>query len=541
LLIGTLVGEEPQSAWTDTDLKADWLIQARLSPENLQALADRDAAGVVDGVKSGKPDHQTKRETWTWWQVDLGSVVPLNRVEIFNPAANVGKQAWFKILLSSDGKEFHEVHCLEGPTWPTDRHLIVRPEGQSARWVRVSAGGRDALRLSEVEVYAQADPNLNIALKRPANQSSFVKWDRPGQIPLDKSEQAQTYPLIEVPLLATLTRGRALATSLRDEGKATIKNLDAIEQRWIALDANVGLPIRLGLYYEARAEIRRLAMAQPLLASCDRILFLKRRPNQRSGMHQQFHGWYSSPGGGIWCLEGLRSGSPTLRHLTPGLPPGDIQGLELSYDTKRVLFAYAQYFPEVIKAKKTEKEGLPEASFYHLHEIDLATGKIRQLTHGRYDDLQASYLPNGDIVFQSSRRGTSVQVTTDSTRRTLNETLTDSFIRCGGEAVRTQTLHRMAADGSDLRTLSPFETPEWYTAIDHDGRILYARWDYVDRDARIAMNLWSCNPDGSNPSIVFGNHTRSPYAPSRPDQCLVAAVSWSPEVPITAKLVDHFC
>jgi hypothetical protein len=513
-LTATLTAGEVTPVWTEAQLEADWLVQARLSPENLQALATQDAAGVVDGVKSGQPDHRTKSETWTWWQVDLGAASPLDRVEVFNPAGNFGRQAWFKVLVSADGKDFAEIHCLEGPTWPRDRRLAVKLDGRAARWVRISAGGRDSLRLSEVEVYAVADPTLNIALKKPATQSSFAKWRKPDTSLPPDAEANQSNPLALVPVAETITRGLALATSLDGQKVDTAKTraeLVEIGQRWSALPADTPVAGRLPLYYAARRSVRALALNHPLLASCDRILFLKRRPQQMTCMHQQFHGWYSSPGGGIWCLEGLRSGTPTLRHLTPGLPPGDIQGLELSYDGRRVLFAYAQHFPEVLKAKKTVKEQLPEASFYHLHELDLASGAIRQLTHGRYDDMQASYLPGGDIVFMSTRRGTFVQVTQETARRTTEETLPDSFIRCGGEAVRNQTLHRMAGDGSRLRTLSPFETPEWYTALDHDGRILYARWDYVDRDARIAMNLWSCNPDGTNPSIVFGNHTRSPY------------------------------
>ena len=500
--------EEPVPAWTDEQIEKDWIIQARMSPENLRALARQDAAAVVDGVKSGQPEHQTLLEQWAWWEVDLGAQVPLDRIEVFNPKPNRDKGVAFKVTIGAMREDFEQVHFMRGPQW-TNSHLVVNLAGRKARWVRVWAGEwRDRMRLSEVEVYGVADPSKNIALHAHADQSS-VQERRASNDPGDGLP-----PLVYLPVQEALRRGRALAKDLATKGVEVGPAQTAfatVEAALAALPPTAGMPDRMPLYLQARGAVRQLAFANPLLAGCDRILFIKRRPQQLTCMHQQFHGWYSSPGGGIWCLEGLRSGTPTLRHLTPGLPAGDIQGLELSYDGRRVLFAYARHFPETLKAKKTAKEQLPEASFYHLHELDLASGAIRQLTHGRYDDMQASYLPGGDIVFMSTRRGTFVQVTQETARRTTVETLPDSFIRCGGEAVRTQTLHRMAGDGSRLRTLSPFETPEWYTALDHDGRILYARWDYVDRDARIAMNLWSCNPDGTNPSIVFGNHTRSPY------------------------------
>ena len=65
--------------------------------------------------------------------------------------------------------------------------------------------------------------------------------------------------------------------------------------------------------------------------------------------------------------------------------------------------------------------------------------------------------------------------------------------------------------GKNLRALSPFENFEWDPVVANDGRIVYARWDYVDRDNMPYMSLWSTNPDGTNPQLVYGNHTRSPY------------------------------
>jgi hypothetical protein len=86
-------------------------------------------------------------------------------------------------------------------------------------------------------------------------------------------------------------------------------------------------------------------------------------------------------------------------------------------------------------------------------------------------------------------------------------------LRCGGgspEAVFT--LHRMEADGTGLRTLSFHETHEWHPSVLPDGRILYTRWDYVDRNAAKFHGLWTCNLDGSNPAVLFGNYTVRPWA-----------------------------
>jgi cytochrome c553 len=41
-----------------------------------------------------------------------------------------------------------------------------------------------------------------------------------------------------------------------------------------------------------------------------------------------------------------------------------------------------------------------------------------------------------------------------------------------------------------------------------DGRIVYIRWDYVDRSAANFHGLWTSSPDGANAVALFGNYTR---------------------------------
>ena len=65
----------------------------------------------------------------------------------------------------------------------------------------------------------------------------------------------------------------------------------------------------------------------------------------------------------------------------------------------------------------------------------------------------------------------------------------------------------MNADGTSIRTLSWHETNEWHPAVLNDGRIIYSRWDYVDRSAANFHGLWTSNLDGSDPAVLFGNYT----------------------------------
>ena len=72
----------------------------------------------------------------------------------------------------------------------------------------------------------------------------------------------------------------------------------------------------------------------------------------------------------------------------------------------------------------------------------------------------------------------------------------------------------MAADGSDITCLSFHETNEWHPSVTNDGRIIYTRWDYVDRLGCTAHHPWITTLDGRDSRAVHGN-----FAPrnARPD------------------------
>ena len=51
---------------------------------------------------------------------------------------------------------------------------------------------------------------------------------------------------------------------------------------------------------------------------------------------------------------------------------------------------------------------------------------------------------------------------------------------------------------------------EWTPALLPDGRLLYTRWDYVDRNAVLYQQLWTARPDGGGVRIYYGNNTWNP-------------------------------
>jgi hypothetical protein len=271
------------------------------------------------------------------------------------------------------------------------------------------------------------------------------------------------------------------------------------------------------LYLEARRLQRQLALRNPLLHQFDTLLFTKRVPGSFNHMSDQYYGWWSKPGGGIFLLRNVTSDSPTEVCMTTSFKaPGSFLRPTLSYDGKKVLFAWCRHYPHLAaEPNKLDKANVPEEAFFHLFEMNLDGSGLRRLTRGKYDDFDGRYLPDGRIVFLSTRRGQALQVGRESAARTVaSPDLPDCYVRCGGgpeRPVAVYTLHAMNTDGSDLIAISPFEMFEWTPEIARDGRILYSRWDYIDRDNMPYMGLWAINPDGTDARMVFKNYTKAPH------------------------------
>ncbi|MCS7304285.1 MAG: discoidin domain-containing protein [Thermoguttaceae bacterium] len=542
-LLPALTAEQVEADWRRQDelrmVKADPKGPSHLLPGWL-VRPEEDAAGAVDGQKTGKWGFHTAWEKDPWWQVDLGESVRLGKILLWNRCdACSERNSHILISISQDAKDWKKIYQHHGTVFygQTDgKPLVVAGQGIQARYVRVHLEGENYLHLDEVEVFAEG-ADKNIALGKPATQSSTSQWSSrhalgPGQ------------PAVPYPMELVMERGRLLADRLVQMGAAIQEHREALERaasEWARLPADAPDELRRRIYFQARWAVRRMALANPLL-NFDQILFVKRIPPAFPHMSDQYYGWWSRGGGGIYILEGFRqepvqaqtiqlpAGEPTafpaagrrdpivgprLRCLTEGWPVGSFIRPELSYDGTKVLFAYARYYPHVHTIPdKVNKDNLPEDAFYHLYEMRLDGGGVRRLTRGKYDHFDGRYLPDGRIVFLSTRKGQAVQTPSSKVQSSEDASARpDSYVRCGGDNARpvpVYTLHLMDSDGGNLRPISAFENFEWYPAVAWDGRILYARWDYIDRPNGDFLSLWSTNPDGTNPQLVYGNFTHRP-------------------------------
>lgn len=160
-------------------------------------------------------------------------------------------------------------------------------------------------------------------------------------------------------------------------------------------------------------------------------------------------------------------------------PAGTVRDPVVHYDAGKILFSW--------------RKG--DSRVFHLYEIDLETREIRQITDGAYDDIEPCYLPDGGIVFISGRG-----------KRYVNCWLT-----------QVATIHRCDGDGGNIQALSANIEHDNTPWVLPDGRILYQRWEYIDRSQVDYHHLWTMNPDGTNQMVYFGNlHPSGLYIDARP-------------------------
>lgn len=131
------------------------------------------------------------------------------------------------------------------------------------------------------------------------------------------------------------------------------------------------------------------------------------------------------------------------------------------------------------------------ADGYHIYRIQADGSDVEQLTFGaNVSDIDPAHVPDGRIVFASTRDPK----------------------YCGCNRHIQANLFVMEADGANIRQIGRNTLFESRPSVMPDGRILYDRWEYVDRHFGPSFGLWTVNPDGTNQALLYGNNAWSPGA-----------------------------
>jgi hypothetical protein len=241
-------------------------------------------------------------------------------------------------------------------------------------------------------------------------------------------------------------------------------------------------------------EREALVLLNPLLAP-GKLVFAKRYTYQTGWYYAEFM-QANRVGGGL-CVLSLADGRVT--DLAPALGAGIVDRYDLSFDGQRLLFGWKPSLEQAFRLYEIgiDGQGLRQVTFTPPNEAaELAAYSPRGRNElGPYrahtDDFQPCYLPDGGICFASSRCRSGV--------------LCDQ-----SDALSVNTLYRVDPDGSGLRRLSRGALSESTPSLLNDGRILYTRWEYVDKGVIAVQDLWAMRPDGSGAAEVYGNAVESP-------------------------------
>lgn len=221
----------------------------------------------------------------------------------------------------------------------------------------------------------------------------------------------------------------------------------------------------------------------------DEIIFVKRKPYSSDHYYTDINNGTSADRflaeNGIYIYN-LRTHKERPVVSAAELPGGKgfIGKISLSFDARKVIFDF----------RETPSSG------FRIWEVNVSGSGLRQISFppadeaekvARWgkpwhtDDIHPCYLPDGKIIFSSTR--------------------CEHTILCGGSAhLVAPVLHRMDADGTHIEQLSKSPVSEFCPVVLDDGRVMYHRWEYIDKGARVCKTIWSMNPDGTRPQELYG-------------------------------------
>jgi len=251
--------------------------------------------------------------------------------------------------------------------------------------------------------------------------------------------------------------------------------LAAIDQAWRQGPPSGtadGSAWRSALISAARALRRQVLLNHPAM-DFESVVFIERHIYHPSHIYTEYSDAPFRPGGGVYVLR-LRGddGHPDVARLFDG-SKGTCRDPDVGFDGKEILFSYRD----------------SAGGSYHIYRMNADGSGLKQLTDGPFHDTYPCHLPDGRIAFISTRCA--------------------SRVLCF--STEAATLFVMNGDGSGIELLSANNVNEWSPAVLPDGRILYTRWEYLDKGADYIQSLWAIHPDGTGSEQVFGNNLAKPY------------------------------
>ena len=179
--------------------------------------------------------------------------------------------------------------------------------------------------------------------------------------------------------------------------------------------------------------------------------------------------------------------------LTQGLAA--IRDVEIAYDGSTLLFAMRYPFDP-----NADEEDLPT---WNLWEYALETAALRRiitsnLTAEAGHDIMPKYLPDGRIIFSSTRQTRSQAVLLDEGKPgypALDEDQNEFAFN----------LHVMNSDGTLIEQVTFNQSHDLDPSLMANGQVVFSRWDHAGPNN--GVNLYRMNPDGAFLEMLYGQQS----------------------------------
>jgi hypothetical protein len=178
---------------------------------------------------------------------------------------------------------------------------------------------------------------------------------------------------------------------------------------------------------------------------------------------------------------------------TAGL--GDVRDLDMNFDGSKVVFA--------MRAKFIAGADEADQPTWNIWEYDAKASVLRRIiasdtVEDEGHDIMPHYLPDGRIVFSSTRQRQARAIQLDENKPQYAGQDED-------DNEPAFVLHVMDADGTNIHQISFNQSHDLDPAVLPNGRIVFARWEHEIDDNQ--FDLYSINPDGSDLQLLYGAHS----------------------------------
>ncbi|HVZ21643.1 MAG TPA: hypothetical protein VG871_11300, partial [Vicinamibacterales bacterium] len=197
----------------------------------------------------------------------------------------------------------------------------------------------------------------------------------------------------------------------------------------------------------------------------------------------------------------------TARLATKDTDVFDVKDVDVSLDGKKVVFALRG----PLRMNQDEKD----PPTWQIWEYTIASDDLHRViksdvTANEANDVSPHYLPDGRIVFSSTRQRSSKAILLDENKPQF-EAQTDD------RSESAFVLHVMQPDGTDIKQISFNQSSDRDATVLSSGRIAWSRWDHAPGNDGI--HLYTSNPDGTDLQLLYGansHNTGTPQANGQP-------------------------